>query len=229
MKRMLFVAAVAVCLAAACVAAGCGRTTEPEITLITPAGGPPSTEILISGSGFGDGTQKAEVRLDGKAIAVTSWSDTGIRATIPKDAPVGTRTVTVVSGDTTSKGYEFEVMEASPAPEPSQKTETKTQKEVIIAYCDANNMWHPVPEVKQGQMDGIVKVQASDIDPDWELWCRPIGEGDDIYFFLLEKVDGAWTVVKCDLRGGSWATEAPQQYGAPGDITIPPEPWWPGS
>jgi IPT/TIG domain len=198
--------------------AGCGGSGVPTINSISPASGPPMTEILIYGSGFGKSGGMNKVEFNGDAIGIKTWSDTEIVATVPIGTKAGTYQVTVVTEKATSEPLPFEVTDASSAPGQSGQTQANTQKEVVVSYCDANNLWHPDAQVKEGQKEDIKLVKASSTDATWELWSMPAGQGEDIYYFLLRKEGEDWNV----LKGGFWENETPQQYGAPSDITIPP-------
>lgn len=228
-RRTVLAVLLVTCIAAAGIVPGCGSRAEPVISGISPSSGAPLTSVLISGSGFGEESAGSVVELAGVVIDHDSWMDTRISAKIPGDMIAGAHLLTVVVNGAQSNGIDFRVTGVEPEPaRPSDTGSTgSSPKEVIIAYCDAFEMWHPDPQVKQGQKDGIVLVEKSTADPEWELWCRPIGEGDDIYFFLLHRSDGEWKVEECALRSDLWTEKTPQDFGAPSDISIPPEPWWP--
>ncbi len=117
MSRRTCASVVLLCLVlAVSVLAGCGGGGKPTINSISPASGPPMTQILIYGSGFGEGGGMNKVEFDGNAIGIKTWSDTDIVATVPADMKPGTYDVTVVTGDATSGALPFEVTEASSTP-----------------------------------------------------------------------------------------------------------------
>jgi IPT/TIG domain-containing protein len=86
--------------------------TPPVITAITPASGPVSTQVHISGHGFGDtqGTSILTIGPNGPPTNIT-WSDTLITATVSGTAKSGQAYITM--GATTSNILYFTV----PAPQ----------------------------------------------------------------------------------------------------------------
>jgi hypothetical protein len=76
----------------------------PTITSFTPTAGPAgSTSLQVTGTGFGLTQGTSTVTVNGVQVAsVTSWSDTGLRFTVPTGATSGTITVTTPAGMATS-------------------------------------------------------------------------------------------------------------------------------
>ena len=195
--------------------AGCGDGGKPTINSISPSGGPPKTQLLIYGSGFGERGGKARVEFNGKAIGIKSWSNKEIVAVVPNGTLPGAYRVTVVNGKESSELIDFEVRSDTSSTRPP---EGMAKKDLIVEYATANNIFHPGENFKEYATENIAIYTASKSDPTWELWMMPTGEGTDIDFFLLHREGDQWKVVK----GGFYNNETPQQYGAPADITIPP-------
>lgn len=207
-------AALACALAAAALVAGCGGKTAPMITLVSPTSGAPGTVMTITGSGFGAAKEKSVVQLSGKAIGVRTWSDSQITATVPSDATAGTYNLTVVTDGGTGEGGQFKVTGGGTSDGDKTQPGESAQKGVIEIYAKTHNLELVGPG---GNKKEITLYQASEVDPDWELWQMPAGEGTDIDYFLLENQEGRWTVI----NGGFWGTTQPQGYGAPSDLKIP--------
>jgi hypothetical protein len=87
----------------------------PVVTGFTPTGGPPGTEVTVSGTSF---TETISVTFGGTAGSFAVDSDTQIRATVPATASTGPIAVTTTSGSFESADS-FEVTPAEP-PSPSQ-------------------------------------------------------------------------------------------------------------
>ena len=80
----------------------------PHITSVSPANGPVSTQVTITGTGFGAFQQTSTVAFNGVQAGATSWSDTSIVAIVPTSATTGNVVVTV-SG-TPSNGLPFTIV-----------------------------------------------------------------------------------------------------------------------
>jgi len=196
--------------------AGCGGgSANPVVNSISPSSGPPKTELLIYGSGFGERNSEARVEFNGKEIDVKTWSEKEIVAVVPKGTLPGVYLVTVVNGTKSKELLDFEVKSDT---SPIQTPEGQMKKGLVAAYAEANNMFHPGENFQQYATENITIYAVSKSDPAWELWMMPVGEGTDSDFFLLHKEGEEWKVVK----GGFYNNDSPQQYGAPADLTIPP-------
>lgn len=68
-----------------------------QIATVTPNPASAGAQITISGSGFGATQGTGKVTYDGATVAVVSWSDTSIQATLPSPKPNGTYTLQVTA------------------------------------------------------------------------------------------------------------------------------------
>jgi hypothetical protein len=64
-------------------ATGGGGSGGPKITSVDPGSGPASSELKVTGSGFGAQQGKGSVKFGGVAGAVITWNDTQIQVTVP--------------------------------------------------------------------------------------------------------------------------------------------------
>jgi hypothetical protein len=94
-----------------------------------------------------------------------------------------------------------------------------TQKVAIQAYCDANGI--DMPDLTVSGDDGFGdKPTVSKEDPNWEIdYAFPADAEGTGKFFLLQKTDGAWTVVAHTDKVG-WTADELKELGAPTDIVI---------
>ncbi len=68
---------------------------------IVPNPAAPGTDITINGSGFSATQGTSEVRYDGAALWIVSWSDGAVVAHLPDSKPPGSYAVSLVVGGTT--------------------------------------------------------------------------------------------------------------------------------
>lgn len=93
----------------ACISTGCSKSSSPAsqqaaaITGITPNQGPDSTQVIISGTGFGANQADNAVFFNGKQATVLSATTTSITTMVPTLAGTGNVTVTV-NGNTLTGG-----------------------------------------------------------------------------------------------------------------------------
>ncbi|MBI2266580.1 MAG: IPT/TIG domain-containing protein [Armatimonadetes bacterium] len=80
----------------------------PQITAITPTSGNPLTEVVISGSGFGN--IEGTVLFGGSPGPVESWTDTEIRVFPPNFAGSSTLQVQVANGAGAGNGVSFDYL-----------------------------------------------------------------------------------------------------------------------
>lgn len=84
---------------------------EPEITItaINPTSGPVGTEVVVTGTGFGEELSSQIIAFNGTEAEITALSDTEITVFVPAGATTGT--ITFTRGETTVEGPEFTVEE----------------------------------------------------------------------------------------------------------------------
>jgi hypothetical protein len=75
------------------------------ISALTPVSGTVGTQVTISGSNFGASQGSSQVSIAGVPLAVTSWSDTSISATIPGNAYSGNIRVTTSIVSSNAVGF----------------------------------------------------------------------------------------------------------------------------
>jgi hypothetical protein len=63
---------------------------SPIITSLVPTNGLPGTQVIITGSGFGNSQGNGQVLLGTAPAVVTSWSDVQIQATVSQGSTTGT-------------------------------------------------------------------------------------------------------------------------------------------
>jgi RHS repeat-associated protein len=78
------------------------RTTNftvppPNVTGVSPTGGPVGTQFTVTGSGFQNNQRDSTIRINGTAGTVVSWSDTQIVAQVVSGSTTGSVTVVVNS------------------------------------------------------------------------------------------------------------------------------------
>jgi hypothetical protein len=74
----------------------------PQIASVAPDPAAPGEPITVHGSSFGSTQGTSELQYDGEALAVSSWSDTQIAATLQESKPSGTFNVRVIVGGSPS-------------------------------------------------------------------------------------------------------------------------------
>ena len=89
---------------------GCGRAAaRPEIKSLDPESGPPGSEVVIGGGGFGSAQGTGVVFFSGKQVEVVAWSDTVITARVPADMAEAAYGVEVETEKGVSNEVEFKV------------------------------------------------------------------------------------------------------------------------
>lgn len=84
-------------------------TPAPAITTLSATTGPVGTQVVISGSGFGDTQNGSTATISTAPMIVNSWSATSITATIPPGATTGSILVSVAPTMADSNGVVFTV------------------------------------------------------------------------------------------------------------------------
>lgn len=199
--------------------AGCGKKA-PEIKSIAPITGEVEAEVVITGANFGE-TQEANkgvVDFAGKTAKIRSWSDTSITFIVPADADPGEYEVTIKTDAGESRPTYFGVKEAEKKEETKTEEpkteEPKTELQVIEIYMKDHNI---SDEGVAGKLP-ITLYKTSTVDPTWNLYQMPMGQGVDVTYFLVHETDGKWEVVATWMGQGS-----AEQYGGPADLTTPGE------
>jgi hypothetical protein len=85
--------------------------TKPSITSLSPTSGVDGSSVTITGTNFGASQGSSTVSFGGVNAAITSWSKTSIKATVPSLA-VGAANVTVNVGRVSSNAAAFTVTQA---------------------------------------------------------------------------------------------------------------------
>ncbi|MFH1722987.1 MAG: LamG-like jellyroll fold domain-containing protein [Elusimicrobiota bacterium] len=67
----------------------------PQLLSMSRASGPPGTELVLEGHGFGDAQGNGSVTLDAAPLTVASWTDTSITAVVPPGTPEGRADIAV--------------------------------------------------------------------------------------------------------------------------------------
>lgn len=67
----------------------------PNVSSVSPGGGPVGTQVTITGSGFQANQRDSVINFNGIGASVASWSDTQIVAAVPTSATTGPVTVVV--------------------------------------------------------------------------------------------------------------------------------------
>ena len=228
----LMLSLACVLIVAVSMAAGCGSSAAPTLTKLSPTTGVNGAQVTISGTGFGSDQGHGFVKFGNAKGGIVSWADTKITVQVPakiKEGQCDVR-VTVDSGSvsppsqylvaatttpvnptttpTTPTGPTFPTTPTTPTTPPT----SQTQLQIIYTYTKANNI---STIGVNGQQLQITLYKTSQTDPNWELWQMPLGQGQDVHYFLLHKENGAWVV-----RGDFFKNGSPQTFGAPSDLTI---------
>jgi hypothetical protein len=124
-----------------------------------------------------------------------------------KVRPAKTTTATTITTPTSPTSP------ATTAPETAPTSPT-TQRQVIEDYAADNSI---ALDGVGGRPLAISLYKTSRIDPDWQLWQMPLGEGLDVHYFILHGKNGQWTVA-----GDFFQNLNPQEFGAPSDLAINP-------
>ena len=191
---------------------GCGKKA-PEIKSIAPITGEVEAEVVITGDNFGE-TQEAKkgvVDFAGKTAKIKSWSDTSVTFIVPAGSDPGEYEVKIKTDDGESRPTYFGVKEAEKKEEPKTE-EPKTELQVIEVYMKDHNI---SDEGVAGKLQ-ITLYKTSAEDPTWNLYQMPMGEGEDVTYFLVHETDGKWEVVATWMGQGS-----AEEYGGPSDLTTP--------
>ncbi len=89
---------------------GCGKAaTKPEIKSLEPESGPPGSEVVIKGGGFGSSQGTGVVFFSGKQVEVVAWADTVITVKVPADMAEAAYGVRVETDKGASNEVEFKV------------------------------------------------------------------------------------------------------------------------
>ena len=191
---------------------GCGKKA-PEIKSIAPITGEVESKVTITGANFGE-TQEANngvVDFAGKTAKIESWSDTSVTFLVPADADPGEYEVIIKTDAGESRPTYFGVKEAEKTEEPKTE-EPKTEVQVIEVYMKDHNI---SDEGVSGKLP-ITLYKTSATDPTWNLYQMPMGQGEDVTYFLVHETDGKWGVVATWMGQGS-----AEEYGGPADLTTP--------
>jgi len=87
----------------------------PVISSLDPTHGPPGTSVTITGQHFGASQDSSTVTFNGvPATAITSWSDTEIKAVVPQNATTGPVAITV-NGQASNNDQIFTVDAVNPS------------------------------------------------------------------------------------------------------------------
>lgn len=84
-------------------------TVAPVITALSPAAGPVSTLVTISGTNFGPTPAGNTVTFNSVSAAISSWSDTSIVAQVPIGVQAGNVSVVVTANGVSSNSAAFTV------------------------------------------------------------------------------------------------------------------------
>ncbi len=89
---------------------GCGKaSSRPEIKSLDPTSGPPGSEVVIKGGGFGASQGTGVVFFSGKQVEVVAWADTVITVKVPADMAEAAYGVKVETDKGASNEVEFKV------------------------------------------------------------------------------------------------------------------------
>ncbi len=114
MKKRMWragVAFAALLALAAAFLAGCGKSAaKPQIGSLDPVSGPPGSEVVIKGSGFGSSQGTGVVFFSGRQVEVVAWADTVITVKLPADMAEAAYGVKVETEKGASNEVEFKVM-----------------------------------------------------------------------------------------------------------------------
>ena len=199
--------------------AGCGCEKKvPEIKSIVPNSGEGGVEVVITGENFG-ATQEANngvVEFAGLTAKIKSWSDTSVTCIVPAAVDPLEYKVTIKTDAGKSKPTNFVVTEAEKKEEPKVEEpkveEPKTEVQVIEVYMQEN-------KISDEGVDGKLPItfyKTSTIDPTWNLYQMPMGQGLDVTYFLVHQTDGKWEVVATWMGQGN-----AEEYGGPSDLKTP--------
>lgn len=86
---------------------GNANYSAPSISSISPSRADRGTTITISGSNFGDSQNDSIVTISGTSMAVSSWSGTSIRATVPTGISKGAKSIVVTVNGNQSNSKSF--------------------------------------------------------------------------------------------------------------------------
>ncbi|NUQ84072.1 MAG: DUF11 domain-containing protein [Anaerolineales bacterium] len=86
-------------------------SATPQLFRVSQPYGSPGSSFTITGLGFGEQSGGSQVTLDGIPLDISSWTDTGISATIPTSMPIGPHQLSIRSGNgkSTVNGLTFHV------------------------------------------------------------------------------------------------------------------------
>lgn len=225
--RGLAVLAVAACLLAGIIVAGCGSSAAsvPVLSSISPASGQSGTRITLKGKSFGSTQSGGSVRIGTQVVSVKRWSDTQIEVEAPPGLADASYFVSVFTRGGSSKGLSFTVKSVAATPPQGSQSTQPTQPSSSssgIQTGRANNT--PQDALKQSlQAQGqdpsswdFVNSKASNIDPAWAVFDYQKHEGTQHMIFLEHLVNGTWTVLISSTEPIN-----PVNYGAPADLTYP--------
>lgn len=220
-KGKLFLSVVVLCaltMVVSLAVCGCGEKDKSGISSITPSSGEAGTEVIISGSHFGETQGTSTVEFGTVTAQVESWSDSEIKVNVPSEIKEGEYEVTVSTEAGTSDKVGFEVTGAKKSETSDRKpghVEHNTPLAAILEYCKKNNI------DTTGMTFSVLTVSKS--DPNWKIDLgHKAGQQAESMQFLLHKVNEEWTVVQHSAEG--WTAEQLKALGAPDDMATMPNP-----
>ncbi|MBU1671257.1 MAG: IPT/TIG domain-containing protein [Actinobacteria bacterium] len=196
-------------LLAAVASGGCGSSDKPNVESLNPTSGPAGTQVVVSGQKFGTTQGSGVVHVGEKVASVVAWTDTDVTVTVPSGLAAAPQGVTVINDKGESNQVNFTVS-AGTAPQPDRKpgeVESNTPAQAMAAFMKKNGT-DPT-----GYSYSVVKV--STVDPNWKI--DKAEKGRQVTYFLLKKVNGAWTVVD---DGKDLTPDELKGDGAPSDLWI---------
>ncbi len=186
-----------------------------SVTSVTPDPAGPDDNITIAGSGFGTKAAGDGVVYDGADLAIVSWADTSIVATVPANKPAGTYTLQVRKSGTLTAPVTVHVVTSFTLTNPVL---TPNLQSVLSDTITFDTSLSATPEVQVNGPDGSWIVPAkgiTSVEPGVHHKANILGlKLGANYTFTLRATRNGTTLTNSSLS----ATAGP----LPSDMELPP-------
>ena len=202
----------------------------PALTNVAPGGGPTGTHVVLSGSGFGAVQQSGLVTLNGTSLAVTSWSDTLIVATVPSGATTGPMAVLVAPFMNASNPEAFAVGSQllsswTDADVPDYHTGTASYSNGIFSisggsytYGGANYLFQPLSG--DGTIVARVLSASGAYSKTAGVMIRQTMDGSSPYAYMSWATGSAAFTTVTQFSNGSLNTQGGGSFNLPGWVKL---------
>ena len=212
----ILLAGLNLALLMASVISGCGSAT-PSITKVSPPSGANGINVVINGQAFGGKQGRSMVIFGATKAKPRSWSDTSIVVSVPGDLKAGDYRVSVTTDKGTSNYLTFTIETSASTDRPTTATtptittgpvQIVAPEDAIASYMQSEN---------ENMSNYVLKATKTSLtNPAWKTYDYQRYEGIGHEIFLLQQINGSWTVVTAQTEPFNT-----NEYGAPSDLNYP--------